>query len=86
MAVTIYQTNTQTTKKKTTFSKFLRGLKTVHRKEKHGSSSRRHDRDPRFHGGNSSQRNRMNMEKTSKDGRFKVLNLSSLIELVGIRI
>ncbi|KAK6633928.1 hypothetical protein RUM44_004535 [Polyplax serrata] len=50
------QTNTQTTKKKTTFSKFLRGLKTVHRKEKHGSSSRRHDRDPRFHGGNSSQR------------------------------
>ncbi|XP_018318482.1 uncharacterized protein LOC108732284 isoform X2 [Agrilus planipennis] len=33
-----------TGKKRTTFSRFLRGLKTAHRKEKHGGSSPRHGR------------------------------------------
>jgi hypothetical protein len=34
----------QTNKKRTTFSRFLRGLKTGHRKEKHSGSSPRHTR------------------------------------------
>uniref|UniRef100_A0A1Y1LAL0 Sterile alpha motif domain-containing protein 5 n=1 Tax=Photinus pyralis TaxID=7054 RepID=A0A1Y1LAL0_PHOPY len=38
------QNYSNTNKKKTTFSRFLRGLKTSHRKEKHGSSSPRHGR------------------------------------------
>ncbi|XP_022919887.2 uncharacterized protein [Onthophagus taurus] len=38
------QNYTNTNKKKTTFSRFLRGLKTSHRKEKHGTSSPRHGR------------------------------------------
>ncbi|KAJ3627359.1 hypothetical protein MTP99_014742 [Tenebrio molitor] len=38
------QNYTNTSKKKTTFSRFLRGLKTSHRKEKHGTSSPRHGR------------------------------------------
>lgn len=35
---------TNTSKKRTTFSRFLRGLKTSHRKEKHGGNSPRHGR------------------------------------------
>ncbi|CAH1184411.1 unnamed protein product [Phyllotreta striolata] len=38
------QNYTNTSKKRTTFSRFLRGLKTSHRKEKHGASSPRHGR------------------------------------------
>ncbi|XP_057658248.1 uncharacterized protein LOC130895111 isoform X11 [Diorhabda carinulata] len=38
------QNYTNTNKKRTTFSRFLRGLKTSHRKEKHGGSSPRHGR------------------------------------------
>ncbi|XP_074034041.1 uncharacterized protein isoform X2 [Leptinotarsa decemlineata] len=38
------QNYTNTGKKRTTFSRFLRGLKTSHRKEKHGASSPRHGR------------------------------------------
>ncbi|XP_049820175.1 uncharacterized protein LOC109604107 isoform X3 [Aethina tumida] len=38
------QNYTNTSKKRTTFSRFLRGLKTSHRKEKHGTSSPRHGR------------------------------------------
>ncbi|KAG5872050.1 hypothetical protein JTB14_000535 [Gonioctena quinquepunctata] len=38
------QNYTNTAKKRTTFSRFLRGLKTSHRKEKHGASSPRHGR------------------------------------------
>ncbi|XP_017770104.1 PREDICTED: uncharacterized protein LOC108557904 isoform X2 [Nicrophorus vespilloides] len=38
------QNYTNTGKKKTTFSRFLRGLKTSHRKEKHGNCSPRHGR------------------------------------------
>ncbi|XP_072383858.1 uncharacterized protein [Diabrotica undecimpunctata] len=38
------QNYTNTSKKRTTFSRFLRGLKTSHRKEKHGGSSPRHGR------------------------------------------
>lgn len=40
----IDQSYTNTSKKRTTFSRFLRGLKTSHRKEKHGTSSPRHGR------------------------------------------
>lgn len=38
------QSFTNTSKKRMTFSRFLRGLKTSHRKEKHGASSPRHGR------------------------------------------
>ncbi|KAJ8917209.1 hypothetical protein NQ315_012701, partial [Exocentrus adspersus] len=38
------QNYSNTSKKRTTFSRFLRGLKTSHRKEKHGTSSPRHGR------------------------------------------
>lgn len=63
------QANTQTSKKKTSFSKFLRGLKTVHRKEKHGTSSPRHGRDSRLQGGPPNSRVSPNINLTLQGGK-----------------
>ncbi|PSN39351.1 hypothetical protein C0J52_26062 [Blattella germanica] len=65
----------QTNKKKTSFSRFLRGLKTGHRKEKHSGSSPRHTRtSARGPQAGRTQKHRKGMPLTTDEKRI-VLNV-----------